>query len=470
MRKVQRSCEETTAETTSSDARLLCKMSLSDEPPDSCSPGEQHIETTKDSAVRNDPLVSESESVRDLRLAVADWVERGRRASIARWFARELDPEGVPRHLPVPDWVSCLALLAAARRHHGDWPERFDARIEGLFRGILRFARPDGTAVFSPPGPAGAGRRALFREWAERLPDAGLTTVVDWWFPARKEATVHAPPPLPAWSRPGRPLAVLRADWSKEGDLLALDHRVRDAAGAVELVGLGHTWIGPTWTSGTGDVPATRARLALWVSNPSVDVAEWTCRVGEARIVRTAVLLRVRRLALLAEQVEGRDPNPSLRLTLAERVAAGPISGSRGLTLTTRRGRPSARAFPVGLPRLPYPTERGSFSREGRDLVLRQKNEGRRCWLPLVVSWEPQRNRLPVHWRTLTVSEKSRICPPDIAFAARISWGRDETLLLYRSLARPALRAVLGHHTRARFLIGLFDRNGDVEPLLKVED
>jgi hypothetical protein len=73
-------------------------------------------------------------------------------------------------------------------------------------------------------------------------------------------------------------------------------------------------------------------------------------------------------------------------------------------------------------------------------------------------------------WRTLTVTEKSQACPPDVAFGARISWGvGQEGLLIYRSLARPALRAVLGHQTKARFLIGRFTEDGDVEPLLTLD-
>jgi hypothetical protein len=70
----------------------------------------------------------------------------------------------------------------------------------------------------------------------------------------------------------------------------------------------------------------------------------------------------------------------------------------------------------------------------------------------------------------LTVTVRSRVCPTDVAFGARISWGRDETLLIYRSLARPDLRSVLGHQTAARFLVGVFTAAGEVEPLLKVVD
>ena len=50
-----------------------------------------------------------------------------------------------------------------------------------------------------------------------------------------------------------------------------------------------------------------------------------------------------------------------------------------------------------------------------------------------------------------------------------MSWGRDETYVVYRSLGPPARRAFLGHQTAARFLIGEFDTDGDLKPILTVE-
>jgi hypothetical protein len=102
-------------------------------------------------------------------------------------------------------------------------------------------------------------------------------------------------------------------------------------------------------------------------------------------------------------------------------------------------------------------------------LRLGLRHEGRRGWFPLLASWDPLRNRRAIHWRALTVAEKSRICPPETAFAARVTWGRGETLLIYRSLAPPALRSFLGHQTRARFLVGLFTQEGNVVPIIKVD-
>ena len=84
-----------------------------------------------------------------------------------------------------------------------------------------------------------------------------------------------------------------------------------------------------------------------------------------------------------------------------------------GLTEPKRRG--SAHVLPIGLPCLDYPTDRGRFQIEtdGRELVLFQAAGGRRCWLPLLVSWDPARHRKSLHWRILTVSERSRAVRPD---------------------------------------------------------
>jgi hypothetical protein len=259
---------------------------------------------------------------------------------------------------------------------------------------------------------------------------------------------------------------------------VAVDHRTTGATTLVDVVALGRPWLGPHWSSGLGadleelSAGATRARPTLWVSQSTADAVEWSFRACGARVTRTAVLLRGRRLGLLAEQWDGPGDPEFWRLALQDGVEAAPLVETRGLALTHASGKSRGvpRAYPIGLPRLPYSTDRGSFARDGRDLVLHQRPEGRRSWRPLVLSWEPLRDRKSVQWRTLTVTQGRRVCPPEVAFAARISWGRDETLVVYRSLGRPATRAFLGHQTSARFLVGLFSQEGEVEPLLKVDE
>jgi hypothetical protein len=263
---------------------------------------------------------------------------------------------------------------------------------------------------------------------------------------------------------------VLRAGWLNTGDLIAIDHRVPSDRSAFELFALGRPWLGPTWTSGTLEGPVAPARMTRWVSNGAVDLTEWSMRAGTTRVVRSAVLLKGRHIGLLAEQVEGASGEAISRLAMPERVEASAIAENRGLKLTAMPTRASVRVYPLGLPCRSYPTERGAFQPEGRELVLRQQGLHRRQWLPLLLTWEPLRDRKKATWRSLTVAERGKVCGPDTAFAARFTWGRDETLVVYRSLAKPALRSFLGHQTRSRFLVGLFDREGRISPILNLDD
>lgn len=402
--------------------------------------------------------------------ALEAWTLRGDPAGLGGWLERELDAEGVPLRLGVESWLPALEAIAGAHASRpSDWPEMFDARAEGLLRAAIRFGRPDGSAILGEAG-AKPGRWAGLTSWADRLSDPSLTTVLRRWSPRRASTSAlldEASPPLPAFACVDRPLAILRADWSAGGDWLAIDHR--GPGGLLELAGLGRPWLGPRWRSDAEGGSEGPGRPTFWKTGPYADVAEWSFRGPAGRVTRQAVLFRGRGLALLADQVEGPAPTATLRIDLADGVMAAPSGDedSPSLTLSAGRGR-SAKVLPLGLPGRGA-GEAGSIEAADRAIVLRRASPGGRCWLPLLVSWRPDRDRRPTRWRRLTVSEKSSACPASVAFAARIAWGAGEGLVIYRSLARPALRCFLGHQTSARFLVGLFTRSGDVEPFLKIE-
>ncbi|WP_435015547.1 hypothetical protein TA3x_003088 [Tundrisphaera sp. TA3] len=236
----------------------------------------------------------------------------------------------------------------------------------------------------------------------------------------------------------------------------------------VEISSRGRTWVGPSWRSDSPPARFGKPRLTSWTSGAFADCAEWSYKTDIGRVTRTAVLLRGRGLALLAEQRHGEFAHrPStMRLGLPDGIEALPVAGSRMLALSPGRGRPQARAIPIGLTQVQLAPGPSVFAAEGREMVLHPGSSGRRAWLPLLVSW----GKAPTSWRALTVTEKSRICPPHVAVGYRVAWGpADEQLLIYRSLAPAAPRAVLGHQTRARFLIGVFTRSGDVRPILKLD-
>ncbi|MGE3822296.1 MAG: hypothetical protein AB7I30_23025, partial [Isosphaeraceae bacterium] len=220
-------------------------------------------------------------------LAAIESVSRlGKFERLVRWMDRELDAEGVPRTLPVRDWREGLQRLAnAIGEGPVPCPDRVEALAEGWFLALLRLSRPDGSPSFGPTGTCAEARRVL-RFWANRLPDPGYDTVLDWWFPEKSTSrSRHAPPPLPADARPDRPLAVLRSHWLKGGDFLALDHRSPSTRSLIEICAGGRPWIGPGWdVSPSVSDRVTRARPTLWRTQSAADVAEWSFRVGKARV------------------------------------------------------------------------------------------------------------------------------------------------------------------------------------------
>jgi hypothetical protein len=404
-----------------------------------------------------------------LTQATTDWVCQGNEQSLTRWLDRELDAEGVPTRLAIPEWHECLRVLAAARKEGGQWPATWEPAITRLIQTTLRFSRPDGSAAtdFATSTPANAPT-SKSRESTPAHPSKSVDRSVGGWLSQRRGE--HPPGALAAWASTDRVLAVLRADGQATADFLAIDHRHARSDCRVELFGAGRSWLGPSWTIVGEAGTTTRPRPQAWISTSASALAEWSSRAGALRLMWSTVFLRARRLALLAIQVEKSSTlaqSLEVRVSLPPPVTALPDKNSRAILLTGPRKRGSALVLPIGLPCAAYASDRGKFVMEEDELVLTQTAIGRRSWLPLLVSWDSLRNRQDADWRILTVSERSRIVSPDKAFAARVSWGRHETYVIYRSLGPPATRAFLGHHTRARFLVGLFTPDGSVEPILE---
>jgi len=404
--------------------------------------------------------------------ALEGWLNEGRPEALDRWLSRELGEEGAPLRLGSSMWSDCLGRLLDARRERRRWPSSIDRRVLALGRCLLRFSRPDGTqaADFSAEGDL-AGRRSVFAELAQAYPGSGEARVIGWWLSLPDGP--HVPPPLPAFSSTRRVLAVLRAGWREADDLLTIDQSREESSSRFELFGAGCSWLGPDWRLLDAASLTRPPSPGKWISSSAADFAEWSFRLGDVRVTRAALLLRGQKTALLGDQIDGRSmlsETVSALYSLPPDVVAKPMADCRGMLLRRPETKSAALALPLALPALPYSTDRGQFgvAADGGSLDYRVTPRGRRCWLPLLVTWDPKRRRKRVSWRVLTVAENGRICGPDQAFAARVSWGRDDTLVIYRSLGPPALRSFLGHQTRARFLIGRFTSEGLVEPLVSV--
>lgn len=381
--------------------------------------------------------------------ALTAWRE-GVAAPLERWIAGELDAAGSPLRLPLREWAPALGAIAEAGKARPGWPTAVDERATDFVRMLLRFSRPDGTTATMDGHPSHP--RAFWKAIAAAFPAGDVGRVLDWWFPGRD--VEYVPPPLPAWSAADRVLGALRADWTRRGDLLAFDQR-EGASTRIELFGSGVSWLGPQWST-TGDQTGSPARVTAWGTSSNADVAEWSFGSGGREVTRLALMLRGRRLALLADLQRSGD-DATMQVDVAAGLTREPLPVAGGSSF--RPGKPGKSAQAILLT-----AGEADFDEPSRRLKLRTAGGAR--WLPLLVSWDHARHRKPLTWVELTVAEQGKRCPKDVAWAARASWGRGETFVFYRSLAEPARRSFLGCSTTARLLVGRFTPEGDVDPIV----
>ncbi|MGO9467654.1 MAG: hypothetical protein ACLQVF_26240 [Isosphaeraceae bacterium] len=408
----------------------------------------------------------------ELGQAIAAWSHGSDDRPLWRWLKRELDSNGTPIRLSLPEWDESLNVFLAARRAQGDWPDRCGEAITRMIQASLRFTRPDGclaTCMGAAPRGSDALRTDGDRTQLDRTDGRMARTRKRWLAEGVHEGLPHA---SLGWASSKRVLAGLNDDGTAMRDLLVVDHHAGGEFCRFELFGGGRSWLGPAWALCGETGLAHRPWPRTWISTVTADLAEWSHASGEDRVTRSILLLRGLRLALLSVVVERRSPAsdpPGYRIARPPGLTVEPVEGCRALLLAQSPRRGTAQVVPIGLPRLAYATDQGRFAADGGDLVLSHASAGRRTWLPLLVSWDVPRHRKQLHWRVLTVSEQSRIVSADRAIAVRVSWGRQENYVIYRSLAPPAPRVFLGHRTENRFLVGRFTDQGIIEPIFESE-
>jgi hypothetical protein len=371
-------------------------------------------------------------------------------------------------------WTRCLALGSESPK--GSWSEAAQIQYEWLVRNALRLTRHDGTHVFSR-GPGGAWCEDLFAAAVSFGADPDDEAIAALVLPGHKksERARIAALPLPdasshsEWSGVG----VLRPDWSPAAPRLAATY-------AGESVGLELECERDVLWSGLWELevrrdgellpPNTPWESLFWLSDKDVDYLELGISLeGGLRVQRHLLLARKDHVLLLADAILGDRParlEYRGSLPLIEGVAYQPAEESREGFLVGRHR--SALVVPLALPEWRSDPRFGSLDSTGPGLKLRQHAEGRSLFAPLLFDLKPRRMTRRLTWRSLTVAADLQVQPDDVAVGYRAMIGNQQWLL-YRSLARPANRTVLGHNLSTEMLLARFDRKGAVQPLVEIE-
>ncbi len=438
---------------------------------------------------------------------------------LGRLLQKLADENGAPQALRLSDWLFWVApfvRVKAVQRRLGLelWSTETEQRLQNLVEKLATLSLPDGRVSMSSVDPSrtrsllpAAAQLGLFpprspakryvletlssRQNTQRC-SAGQSQGPTSPSSAQARNTANHQAHFPSWQSDSAALACLRTDWSDSAAACVVAH---DRSQPELFLAVGkQPLLQGAWTV---RVKVSEAELELndswecvcWHSDEDADYIELQQELEHVTVERQLLLARTVGLAVLADAVkvnkpttieyEGLLPVPST-LTVVDSQA------SPELCLKAGR-RKQCRVFPLFLSNffVPQPatdnkaanTHSGKADRwpsalkpNGATVTVKHAAvESRALYVPLVFVWEPALRAKPAFWRSLTVSENRRTVAPEVAVAFRLQVGNYQ-LVVYRSLKHyKAARAFLGHQTRYETVIGRFDTEGEVLPLVMVE-
>ncbi|NQT16115.1 MAG: hypothetical protein HQ582_25385 [Planctomycetes bacterium] len=406
---------------------------------------------------------------------------RDARSALSAGLVDLLDGEGLP-HAERLDlmrpllacWTRCRAVGNELTK--GPWNERAQIQYEWLIRGALRLTRHDGAHVLSR-GPSGTWCEELFAAAVHFDEDRDDEAIAGLVLPNRSKSdrarSAGRPLPDAAAHSEWAAVAVLRPDWSPDAPRLSVTYAGQSVQLELECerdVLWSGLWDLEVRRDGEVLLPDSDWESLCWLSDKDVDYLELGITLqGGVRVQRHVLLAREDRVLLLADAVLG-DRRAQLAyrgsLPLVDGVSYQPADESREGFLVGR-GR-SALVLPLALSEWRTGARCDSLDSTPGGLELRQQAEGCSLFAPLLFDLKPRRMTRRLTWRQLTVAENLEIQPHDVAVGYRVAIGNQQWLL-YRSLARPANRTVLGHNLATEMLMARFDRKGNVTPLAEIE-
>lgn len=415
----------------------------------------------------------------------SDWIRQGQKF-LARQLTARTDTDGTVHSelLPrLPYWLAPLVRATHWSRQAGQSLWDVDERelLNDVIERSVALCRPDGKLALTNGHAVDAlpllRRAADDFGWSASNPSrACLTSLAEHaaGLKPRKSgaaAITLMPSNQSDWAR----FALLRTDWTAGSASIAIAHH--QPLPQIDITVQGRPILHGEWglelqLGSTGIELAEEWSCVCWESQPEADYVELQMEgPGKLRVERLILLSREDHFLMLADSVSGAPPGPLAlrsRLPLAHKMDVLPEPGRRSYWLNQSPAR--VRMLPLAFPADTVQSSPHRCTIEPGSVVLEHLANGQGLFAPVIFDFHPLHRRREVDWRKLTVTEEGRVVTSDVAAAFRWKIGREQWLL-YRSLKTPTMpRAALGYHTGNGFVLGRFDTNGDVDPMLMVEN
>lgn len=370
-------------------------------------------------------------------------------------------------------WTRCRVLGKGMRR--ACFPAPVWRQYKHMVRHVLRFTRHDGSAMLAPAAPDGdeellktamalGGGTSNLRIAARAAAKAKN---------GKRGRSLDAALPEPAAQGEWAAAALLRTDWSRRAERLAVVYTGREVELELDTgkeVLLSGSWGFDVTRDGKPLTPTSEWDQVCWVTDDDIDYLELQIELdGGVRVQRQMALAREDRFLFLADAVLSGEPGrleyraclplwPGVEFRPAEESREGYLEG------TKRR----ALVLPLALAEWRSLWAPGELQATAAGLEATHAAKASCLYIPLFFDLNRHRFTRPYTWRRLTVAESLAAQPGDVAVGYRIAIGKEQWLI-YRSLAANGNRTLLGHNLSTEALIARFDSTGEVESLIEVE-
>lgn len=406
------------------------------------------------------------------------------RQALAAGIDELLDGQGLPHSRYFRQWRPLMACWTRCRAmgetlKRGCWNQQTENQYGWLVTQLIRFSRHDGSQVLSN-GSSAEWSPGLFSTALDLSDDEADRAATDRSLPrlgkkqrsTKRLRSVELPEPAinSEWSG----LAILRPSWKRSGERLAVQyegHTVRIELSSGRDMVLRGTWDYGVQLAGTPLLPTGQWEEICWETDDEVDYLELEISLQQGvRLQRQMAFARADHCLYLADVILGPSSSAAIdysgSLPLGLDVTYDPAEETwEGYLIGGKR---RALVLPLGLPEWRAAGSRGGLSASDGHLRLEGHGKGRNLCCPLLLDLHPQRLSRQRTWRQLTVASKLQIQSADTAVGYRAQCGRDQWLI-YRSLAPPTNRTVLGQELLCDFLMGRFLRTGEIEEIVEVE-
>jgi len=274
---------------------------------------------------------------------------------------------------------------------------------------------------------------------------------------------------------PSAAVAVIRTGWGRDGVRVMLDYRhavPRLEVAVADRLLVDGPWQWEVWCDDRPLEAEGAWAVSCWESDRKATFLEITAPIGGGyQLERQVVVLARDRVVLLADAVTGTAATPAARIryrglvSLAPALDAHPAEETREVVVSDTGVR--LQALPLGLGEW-RGARGGDLEAADGGLVLTQQADGGRLYAPLWLDCDPERIGLPLTWRQLTVADTRENVPTSVATGQRVQSGHDQWLV-YRSLAAPRNRTLLGCNVSCEFLMGRLKKSGEVARTLEIQ-